>query len=99
MFWSRPQHLNGQEVEQWVRTEVGRLLEIDAVRSVELTRLASASSRTSADHDWLLEVELAPDADARECVDHELWRGWLGDLHLLGLRPRVLLARPGIDLG
>jgi hypothetical protein len=42
---------------------------------------------------------LATDADAPECVDDELWRGWVGDLQLLGLRPRVLLAGAAIELG
>jgi hypothetical protein len=98
IFWTRPQHLNREEVERWARAEVGRLLEIDGVRSAQLTRLASASLRHGADQDWLLEVHLAPDADALECVEHELWRSWLGDLRLLGLRPQVVLAGPGIHL-
>ena len=52
----------------------------------------------SADHQWLLEVQLAPDADPRECVEHEIWRTWLGELRHLRLQPRVLLAGAAIDL-
>jgi hypothetical protein len=71
-------------------------LEVDGIRSAELTRLGSASAGYSADHQWLLDIQLAPGSDPRECVEHEVWRTWLGELRLLRLRPRVVLAGPGL---
>jgi hypothetical protein len=99
IFWTGPRQLKGAQAEAWARSEARRLLEVDGARSAELTRLGSASVGYSADHQWLLEVQLAPDADPRECVEHEIWRTWLGELRLLRLQPRVLLAGAAIDLG
>ena len=98
IFWTGPRHLKGEEAEEWARSEARRLLEIDGIRSAELTRLGSPSAGYGADHNWLLEVKLAPDADAREFVEHELWRTWLGELRLLRLHPKVMLAGPGVEL-
>jgi hypothetical protein len=94
IFWTGPRSLKADEAERWARSEAARLLEVDGVRSADLTRLGSAVAGYSADHNWLLEVQLTPDADARECVQHELWRLWLGELRLLRLDPKVLLAGP-----
>jgi hypothetical protein len=90
--------LKGGEAEAWARSEARRLLRVDGIRSAELTRLGSASAGYGDEYRWLLEVYLAPDADARECVEHELWRTWVGELRLLRLRPQVLLAGPGMEI-
>lgn len=41
--WTGPRQLEGAEAEEWARSEARRLLEVDGVRSAELTRLGSAS--------------------------------------------------------
>jgi hypothetical protein len=98
ILWTGPNHLKGGEAEEWARSEARRLLKVDGVRSAELTRLGSASAGYGAYYRWLLEVHLTSDADARECVEHEVWRNWVGELRLLRLHPQVLLAGPGIEI-
>jgi hypothetical protein len=90
ILWTRPFHLTAAEAERWARDEVRALLAADTVRRAELTRLESASARHGSDWDWLLELEI--DLPARDTVDHGPCAEWLGDLRLLGMRPRVFLA-------
>jgi hypothetical protein len=96
ILWTRPSHLTAEEAERWARDEVRALLEADAVRRAELTRLESASARHGCDWDWLVELEIG--LPARDTVDRGPCAEWLGDLRLLGMRPAVLLAAEGITL-
>jgi hypothetical protein len=104
VFWRRPYHLSAEQADSWVHHEVGRLLTVDGVRSGKLTRLRTASPRQGRDYDWMLELHLAPEADGRDFVEHDVWRDWLMDMQMLGMRPTALLAdagtalRPGRDL-
>jgi hypothetical protein len=90
--WRRPRHLSDEEARAWVRAESGRLLELPAVTRLELTELGPASARHGLPCDWLLDVHLTSGSDGASCVDEPLFAGWLRDLHLLGMRPIVLLA-------
>jgi hypothetical protein len=96
VLWSRPVHLNAEEADRWVRAEVRALLAAEAVRSVELTRLESASPRHAADWQWMLELEVT--GPVRECVERGPCAEWLGDLRLLGMRPAVVVAAGPIAL-
>jgi hypothetical protein len=96
VLWTRPSHFTAEEAERWARDEVRALLEVDAVRGAELTRLESASARHGCDWDWLLELEIV--LPARETVDHGPCGAWLADLRLLGMRPAVLLAADNVAL-
>jgi len=92
VFLTRPHHLSDDEVETWTRGEARRLLAVEGVERLELTRLQSASERHARPWDWMLELYLAPYADPRDWVDAGPCAEWIGDLRLLGLRPAVLVA-------
>jgi hypothetical protein len=62
----------------------------------QLTRIASASVRHGSEWSWLLELEVADPVDQfvkrRPCAD------WLGDMRLLGMQPRVMVAADAVEL-
>jgi hypothetical protein len=96
VLWSRPRHVSSEEAERWARAEILQLLRADDVRSAQLTRIASASVRHGSEWSWLLELEVADPVDQfvkrRPCAD------WLGDMRLLGMQPRVMVAAESVDL-
>jgi hypothetical protein len=95
ILWTRPYHLTAEEAATWARREVGRLLGVDAIGCAQLTRLRSASPGHARDWDWMLEIGLSPGATAEDCVNAAVFTEWLGDLHLLGMRPSVMVADDG----
>ena len=96
VLWSRPQHVTSEEAERWAQTEILALLRADDVQSAQLTRIESATARHGADWSWLLELEVAGPVTqfvtCRPCAD------WLGDMRLLGMQPRVMVAADSVDL-
>ena len=96
VLWTRPRHVSSEEAERWARAEILGLLRADGVQSAQLTRIASASARHGAEWSWLLELEVADPVPEfvkrRPCAD------WLGDMRLLGMQPRVMLAAEPVDL-
>jgi hypothetical protein len=92
VLWTRPYHLSPEEADAWTRRETPRLLGLDGVARIELTRLQSASIHDSCPWDWMLEVHLHDGVDGRACADAPAWAEWLGDLRLLGMRPAVVLV-------
>jgi hypothetical protein len=97
VLWSRPRHVTSEEAERWARAEIGALLRSDDVRSAELTRLESASARHGADWSWLLELEVA--GPVPRFVTDGPCADWLGDMRLLGMQPRVMVAADSVELG
>ena len=95
VLWSRPRHVSSEEAERWARAEIVALLRADDVESAQLTRIASASARHGGEWSWLLELEVAGPTQfvkRRPCAD------WLGDMRLLGMQPRVMVAAESVDL-
>ena len=96
VLWSRPRHVTSEEAERWARAEIRALLGAEDVESARLTRIESASVRHGADWSWLLELEVAGPTSQfvkrRPCAD------WLGDMRLLGMQPRVMVAAGTVDL-
>jgi hypothetical protein len=92
VMWTEPMHLSRGEAESWLRRESRRLLELDDVECLELARLARASDAYAQPWDWLLDVHLLPGPAGAACVDQPLFAEWLGDLHLLGMRPVVVFV-------
>jgi hypothetical protein len=92
VLWTRPYHLSAEEADAWTYREVARLLGLDGVARVELTRLQSASTNHPREWDWMLELQLHDGVDAHACVDAPACAEWLGDLRLLGMRPAVMLV-------
>jgi hypothetical protein len=96
VLWSRPRHVTGEEAERWARAEIRGLLLADDVQSAQLTRLESATARHGADWSWLLELDVAD--PVTEFVKRRPCAEWLGDMRLLGMQPRVMVAAGSIDL-
>ena len=96
--WRQPHHLSDDEARAWLRVESRRLLELPEVARLELTELERASDRQALAWHWLLDVHLVPGPDSPRCVEAPLFADWLRDLHLLGMRPVVLLAERTIVL-
>jgi hypothetical protein len=90
--WARPHHLSEEEAEGWARREMPPLLAAAGVARARLVRLSSASPRYHRPWDWLLELDVAPGGDVKQCVESPAWREWLGDLRLLGLGPAAMVA-------
>jgi hypothetical protein len=89
---SDPMYVSGAEAEAWLREEIRLLLDVDDIDHLRLTRLARPSERHAQPWDWLLEIELRPDAEHVACADEPLVADWLRDLRLLGMRPVQLAA-------
>ena len=87
MAWNRPHHLSGAEAESWTLTEVRRLRTIPVVERISLTPVAA--THHGRPWDWVCELHLLDGADAGDCLKHPACAEWLGDLHLLGMRPKV----------
>lgn len=96
VLWSRPRHVTSEEAERWARAEIRALLRADEVRSAQLTRVESASARHGAEWSWLLELEVA--GPVTEFVKRRPCADWLGDMRLLGMQPRVMVAAGSVDL-
>jgi hypothetical protein len=92
VMWTDPMHLSVAEAEAWVRDQSRRLLELDDIDHLRLTRLAPPSHRHAQPWDWLLEIELRPGPERVACADEPLVADWLRDLRLLGMRPVQLAA-------
>jgi hypothetical protein len=99
ILWRRPHHLTADEVEQWTRRKLGRLIGLEAVRHAGLTRPRSASAARPREWDWMLEVHRAQWADEEGFVEGDACAEWLGDLRLLGMRPSIIVAGDEIVLG
>ena len=96
VLWSRPRHVSSEEAERWAQTEIRALLRADDVQSAQLTRLEGASVRHGADWSWLLELEVA--GPVHQFVKRGPCADWLGDMRLLGMQPRVMVAADSVDL-
>ena len=96
VLWSRPRHVSSEEAERWARAEILALLRADDVQSAQLTRVASASARHGAEWSWLLELDVA--GPVTQFVQRRPCAEWLGDMRLLGMQPRVMVAAESVDL-
>jgi hypothetical protein len=95
VFWTRPQHLSAEEADAWTSEQLSGLQDLEAVERARLTRLGTPSTAHPQEWDWMLELDLAPGADARRCVESGWCGEWLADLQLLGMRPAAVLADDG----
>jgi hypothetical protein len=89
---SPPRQLEVDEAEAWLRQQLASVVGAAGVRSVALSRLASASSRWSHDWGWLVEFDFETAENARGAVGEAAWSMLLGDLRLLGMSPTVALV-------
>jgi hypothetical protein len=87
-----PRQLELDDAEDWLRQQLASVTSDAGVRSVELSRLASASVRWSHDWGWLVEFDFETAECARGTVGGSAWSMLLGDLRLLGMSPIVALV-------
>ncbi|MBA2349823.1 MAG: hypothetical protein H0V81_16210 [Solirubrobacterales bacterium] len=92
VLWTRPHHLSATEADAWVRGQLDRLRAVEGLQHARLSPLRTASLNDPREWDWMLELHPAEGTSAIACTDSQVWREWLGDLRLLGMRPTVLLA-------
>ncbi len=98
VLWTCPYDLSVEEAQAWACREAKQLLGLEVVQHAKLTRLQSASERHARSWDWMLELQLAADADRGACINAGACAVWVSDLRQLGLRPTVFLADGGIEL-
>jgi hypothetical protein len=98
IFWAQPAHLSAAEADAWVRRELHKVTGVAGVERAELTRLRAGSDRFASPHDWMLELQLASELAATDCVNARPCAEWLGDLRLLGMRPAVVVADGRVGL-
>jgi hypothetical protein len=87
-----PRQLKVDEAEDWLRQQLAQVIGVAGVRSVALSRLASASVHWSQDWGWLIEFDFETAEHARGAVAESAWSMLLGDLRLLGMSPTVALV-------
>jgi hypothetical protein len=85
ILWTRPHHLSRAEAETWVRDRVPEL-------GARVTEVRSAADTHPAAWHWMLELDVPDDAAAGRSLQRGPIADWVGDLHLLGMRPTVLLV-------
>jgi hypothetical protein len=98
VLWTRPYHLSAEEADAWTGRGAARLLGLDGVACVELTRLHSASTDQPSPWDWMLELHLHDGVDGHVCVAAPECADWLCDLRLLGMQPTVVLVEGSTTL-
>jgi hypothetical protein len=90
--WTAPRHLADGDAREWTDAELKRVLTATGADHARVARLRTASPRHPWPCDWLLEVELATEADVRRCTESPLWPDLLADWRLLGMRPAAMVA-------
>jgi len=88
----RPYHLSDEEADRWMRSEAKALTGVPDVERVEVSRLLSPAARDAREWDWLIELHFARAEDATRAARDEACRDLIGDLRLLGMRPRLVMV-------
>jgi hypothetical protein len=92
-----PSHLDHEQTEAWLRSELATLVAQPGIQRGSLSRLESVSARFSRGWDWLIELECAP-GDAERAACDSAFGDLFGDLRLIGMRPTVALANRPVEL-
>ena len=92
ILWTRPAHLSRSEAETWVRAEMPALQAAAGVDGTRITEVRSAVFEHPASWHWMLELDVVDDAAAGRTLQRGPIADWVRDLHLLGMRPTVLLV-------
>jgi hypothetical protein len=90
LFVSRPYHLSDQEADGWMRSQAAALRAAEPITGVDLSRLRSAAG--GGHWDWMIEIHCEGVVDAGRVAREEVLRDLVGDLRLLGMHPRLMLA-------
>jgi hypothetical protein len=92
LFVCRPYHLSDQEADGWMRSQAGAIADVEPVTRVEVSRLRSAAGGAGGSWDWMIEIHCDGAEAAGRAARAEALRDLVGDLRLLGMRPRLVLA-------
>jgi hypothetical protein len=92
LFISRPYHLSDEEADRWMRSQVAPLANTEPVTGVEVTRLRSPAGSGGGHWDWMIEIHCDGVEGARRAAREDVLRDLVGDLRLLGMHPRLVLA-------
>jgi hypothetical protein len=91
IFVERPRQVRDDEAEAWLQGELDAF-NGHRVERVQLKRLAGASPRLSETWSWMVQIDCQDLDAAREVLSNGPAMTFLGDLHLLGMRPSVALV-------
>jgi hypothetical protein len=95
LFVRRPSALTKAEAARWVREQAAELAAAATVDRVQLIRLQTPAVPGGGDSEWLIEMHY-PSAEAATCAARDrVCRELVADLHLLGMRPRLVVADAG----
>jgi hypothetical protein len=100
VLFGHPERLCQADTDSWARDASIALVEqLSAVAQADLVALAPLS-QSAGGHDWMLDMRIAgPDGDAHAArAQQRVLRDFLGDLRLLGTRPRLMVADEAVDL-
>lgn len=92
VLWTRPHHLDAEEARAWAQAVAAELAALETVERAALTPLGSPAECHPCGWNWLLALDLAPDADPEAWVQAPSCRECLADLRGLGTRPVVMVA-------
>lgn len=93
-----PPHLDGEQAEAWLRSELATLVAQPGIQRGSLSRLESVSAHFARGADWLIELECAGQGDAARAACNSAFRDLFGDLRLIGMRPTLSVANHPIEL-
>ena len=99
LFVSRPYHLSDEEADSWMRSQAVAIADVEPVTRMELSTLRSAAGGGAGSGDWMIEIHCEGAAGARQAARAEALRDLVGDLRLLGMQPRLVLADDTQTLG
>lgn len=94
ILWTRPEHLEPEEADDWVRSQTVGLRALGA----RATEVQSAAFEHPTSWHWMLELEVNDAATAERSLRSGPIADWLRELRQLRMRPKVMLVadRPGL---
>jgi hypothetical protein len=92
LFVRRPSSLSEREATGWMREQAEQLASAGGVNRVQLIRLRTPALQGGADCEWLIEMHCRGREEAARAARDRACRDLIGDLRLLGMHPRLLIA-------
>ncbi len=90
MLWNAGRGIAPGEDESWARSQTDMLRSCRGVAAMALHPVLSAAVLHPQPCSWCLELRLAPGHEPSEVVRAAPFAEFLGDMRLMGMRPRVL---------
>ncbi len=90
MLWNAGRGIAPGEDESWARSQTDMLRSCRGVAAMALHPVLSAAVLHPQPCSWCLELRLAPGHEPSEVVRAAPFAEFIGDMRLMGMRPRVL---------